>query len=150
MAKIFQKLNDKHFAHSPQLKKLFSKKKKEEKLKPSYSCIKSIGKHHDIPKEKINGGGSDNKERRSCNFRVKEECPLKRARNDAAHEIKAINGCKTKYYIRTNVSEWKRRFYNHKIMSNRKCKQQLCFFFLLIVQQQQRNDSAKNHIENIA
>lgn len=43
--------------------------------------------------------GSDSKERRSCNFRVNEECPLKRARNDAAYENKLINGCKTKYYI---------------------------------------------------
>lgn len=54
--------------------------------------------------------GSDSKERRSCNFRVKEECLLKRTRNDAAHETKASNGCKSKYYIGTNVSGWKRRF----------------------------------------
>ena len=115
VAKQFLNLLDQHF---PKCNKLLSSFNKST-VKVSYSCTQnmpSMIKSHN--KKVIN---KDVKESKSCNCRVKSECPL----NAQCQVIDIIYKCTilspdkpNKVHVGTAAGDFKKRFYNHSKLFN--------------------------------
>ena len=111
VAKRFLNLLDQHFPKSKKLHAIFNRST----VKVSYSCTQNMScmiKSHN--KKVIN---KDVKESKSCNCRVKPECPL----NGRCQVTDIIYKCAVlppdkpnKVYFGTAEGDFKKRFYDHK------------------------------------
>ena len=111
VAKRFLNLLDQHFPKSNKLHAIFNRNT----VKVSYSCTQNMSsmiKSHN--KKVIN---KDVKESKSCNCRVKSECPL----NGQCQVTDIIYKCTVlspdkpnKVYLRTAEGDCKKRFYNYR------------------------------------
>ena len=111
VAKRFPNLLDQHFPKSNKLQAIFNRNT----VKVSYSCTQNMSsmiKSHN--KKVIN---KDVKESKSCNCRVKSECPL----NGQCQVTDIIYKCTVlspdkpnKVYLGTAEGDFKKRFYNHR------------------------------------
>ena len=111
VAKRFLNLLDQHFPKSNKLHAIFNRNT----VKVSYSCTQNMSsmiKSHN--KKVIN---KDVKESKSCNCRVKSECPL----NGQCQVTDIIYKCTVlspdkpnKVYLGTAEGDFKKRFYNHR------------------------------------
>ena len=111
VAKRFLNLLDQHFPKSNKLHEIFNRNT----VKVSYSCTQNMSsmiKSHN--KKVIN---KDVKESKSCNCRVKSECPL----NGQCQVTDIIYKCtvllpdkSNKVYLGNAEGDCKKRFYNHR------------------------------------
>ena len=111
VAKQYLNLIDQHFPKSNKLHAIFNRNT----VKVSYSCTQNMSsmiKSHN--KKVIN---KDVKESKSCNCRVKSECPL----NGQCQVTDIIYKCTVlspdkpnKVYLGTAEGDFKKRFYNHR------------------------------------
>ena len=111
VAKRFLNLIDQHFPKPNKIQAIFDRNI----VKVSYSCtqnMSSMTKSHN--KKAID---KDVKELKSCNCRVKSECPLNRQCQvtDIIYKCTLLSPEKPrKVYLGTAESDFKKRFYNHR------------------------------------
>ena len=114
VAKRFLILIDQHFPKSNKLHTIF----KRNTVKVSYSCTQNMSSMIKSHKKVTN---KDVKELKSCNCRIKSECPL----NGQCQVTGIIYKCTVlspdkpnKVYLGTATGDFKKRFYNHRKLFN--------------------------------
>ena len=108
IGKTFLKLVKQHFAKHHKLNKIFNKNT----LKLSYCCIKNMSSI--IKQHNVNILSAESNEKRSCNCRNKECCPLEGCclKECMVHEAKVSTDNNFTLHYGT-CEEFKSRFYNH-------------------------------------